>query len=96
MAAGPSKKSKKHDRNRKWCERYRLVGQRERNKARKLLRHLKRAPWDDTARKAFEAIASGYRKGLELPARVDGPAEVRAKAGTTLAKSKREPTEAAA
>jgi hypothetical protein len=37
-----SKKSRKHDRNTKWCEAYRNRGQREINKVRKLLRHIRR------------------------------------------------------
>lgn len=36
------KKNRKHGRNKKFCERYRLEGRREKNKARKAIRHAKR------------------------------------------------------
>lgn len=44
------KKNRKHGRNKKSCEQYRKTGQREKNKARKHARHLKRL-----ARKANNA-----------------------------------------
>lgn len=40
------KKGRKLGRNEKWCQAYRTRGQREKNKARKLRRHLKRHPED--------------------------------------------------
>ena len=36
------KKNRKHGRNKKFCERYRAEGRREKNKARKQARHKKR------------------------------------------------------
>ena len=43
------KKARKYDRNRKWCERYRLAHKREKSKARKLYRHLLKFPGDMVA-----------------------------------------------
>ena len=40
------KKGRKIDRNRKWCERYRLARKREKSKARKLYNHLLKFPGD--------------------------------------------------
>lgn len=40
--AGESKKSKKHGRNKKKCEMYRLRGIREKNKARRIAKDSKR------------------------------------------------------
>ncbi len=40
------KKNRKWGRNKKFCERYRIEGRRERNKARKAIRHLKNHPLD--------------------------------------------------
>lgn len=37
-----SKKNRKHGNNKKFCERYRAEGRREKNKARKAIRHAKR------------------------------------------------------
>lgn len=56
------KKNRKHDRNRKWCESYRARGQREKNKVKKLLKHLNRFP-DDLAAKRVLANLKGSRKG---------------------------------
>lgn len=36
------KKNRKYGRNKKWCERYRAEGRREKNKAAKQARHRKR------------------------------------------------------
>jgi len=65
MAAGQSKKSKKHDRNRPWCVAYRSRGQRERNKAVKLLRHLKRHPGDATAHAVLSALPPLFVKAAQ-------------------------------
>ncbi len=48
---------KKAGRNRKWCEAYRLFGQRERNKLRKVRRHVKRFPDDGVAKRALARLA---------------------------------------
>lgn len=48
---------KKGGRNRKWCETYRLVGQREVNKLRKIRRHIKRFPDDGVAKQALARLA---------------------------------------
>lgn len=40
------KKNRKHGRNKKWCEAYRLRGQREKNKAKRLAKHRKAHPND--------------------------------------------------
>ena len=47
-------KQRKYDRNRKWCESYRNRGQREKNKVKKLRRHLARFPGDKVAVKVVE------------------------------------------
>ena len=43
---------KKAGRNRAWCEAYRKAGTRERNKRRKMLKHIKRFPNDKGAERA--------------------------------------------
>jgi len=44
---------KKGGRNRKWCVAYRLAGTRERNKRRKIAKHVKRFPNDGVAERAL-------------------------------------------
>ena len=44
---------KKAGRNRKWCEVYRKSGVRERNKLKKIQKHLKRFPNDGVAERAL-------------------------------------------
>lgn len=51
------KKNRKYGRNKKWCEVYRMRSQRERNKVRKLARHLKKYPHDATAKKALRSLS---------------------------------------
>ncbi len=41
--------NKKHGRSKAWCERYRARGQREKNKLKKIRRHLKKFPGDRAA-----------------------------------------------
>lgn len=48
------KKTRKYDRNRKWCQSYRNRNQREKNKVKKLRRHLVRFPGDKVAAKVVE------------------------------------------
>jgi hypothetical protein len=48
--------NKKHGRMRKWCERYRVLGTREKNRKRILRRHLKKHPHDDVALHALKAL----------------------------------------
>ena len=48
------KKTRKYDRNRKWCQSYRNRNQREKNKVKKLRRHLARYPDDKVAAKVLE------------------------------------------
>lgn len=43
----------KGGRNRRWCEAYRKAGTRERNKKRKMLRHMKRFPTDGVTERAL-------------------------------------------
>ena len=52
----------KQDRNRKWCEAYRLRGQREINKAKRLARHLRKHPFDLVADTRLRAIFPHLRK----------------------------------
>lgn len=49
QTAKKTKKGRKHGRNKKWCENYRNRGQRERNKLRRLVKHLTRHPGDRCA-----------------------------------------------
>lgn len=55
-------KKSKIDRNRDWCKNYRNSGQREKNKARKLIRHLKRFPDDEGAQEAFKRLPESAKK----------------------------------
>lgn len=62
----PGGKNRKIGRNRKWCEAYRLRGQREMNKLAHLLRAFRRQPHNTSVfnaiRKAFDASALNFRK----------------------------------
>lgn len=50
------KKNRKYGRNKTVCERYSREGREEKNKARRLRRHLKKYPEDGEATKALKAI----------------------------------------
>lgn len=50
------KKSRKWGRNKRFCEHYRLSNRREHNKARRLLKHLRRFPADACAQTALEGL----------------------------------------
>lgn len=50
--AKEGKKGRKHGRNEKWCQTYKARGTREKNKAAKIRRHLKKHPNDAQASKA--------------------------------------------
>ena len=52
------KKNRKHDRNERWCENYRARQQRERNKARRLSKHLKKYPGDGVARVCLSKLSA--------------------------------------
>jgi len=43
------KKNRKHKRNREWCNKYKLRGQREKNKKLQLAKHLAKFPGDKKA-----------------------------------------------
>lgn len=66
--------NKTHGRNKVDCARYAAEGRREKNKAAKLIRHLRRTPWDAKARTAFEALPVLAKRGHELPPVADLPA----------------------
>lgn len=53
---GRGKKNRKHGRNADKCKLYRLAGRRERNKERKLRRHLDSHPADAQARQALDML----------------------------------------
>ncbi len=55
------KKQRKYDRNRKWCQAYRLRGQRERNKRRRLETRIRRNPNDVGAVRALERLTHESR-----------------------------------
>ena len=52
MAASAGKKNRKYGRNKLVCEQYQREGRREKNKAAKLARHIKRQPNDKQAKAA--------------------------------------------
>lgn len=54
--AEKTNKNRKYGRSRSRCESYRKRGMRERNKKRKLLRHLRKFPRDKLATKALEVL----------------------------------------
>ena len=56
-----SKKNRKYERNKIWCANYRARGQREKNKAKKLVKHLSRHPADTIARNAYVAAKASPR-----------------------------------
>ena len=56
MGTAVSKKSRKHGRYKKKCEMYERVHQRERNKKRKLMKHLKMHPNDVSANAALKNV----------------------------------------
>jgi hypothetical protein len=58
------KKNRKVGRNAKWCERYRLSNRRERNKLKRLNKHLARHPGDGCG----TAAADRCRAIIRLPA----------------------------
>lgn len=68
------KKNRKHGRNEAFCVVYAREGRREKNKAKKLMRVLRRSPWNDSARAAYEALPVLARKGNgEVPPRSLSP-----------------------
>lgn len=87
--------ARKYGRNKKTCEMYRNQQQRERNKAAKLIKHIRLCPWDTCAREALENLPVSFRKGADLPALTDSPATTRAFDGITLTKQKQRFSEAA-
>lgn len=60
--AKKTKKGRKHGRNKSACQLYRGRQQRERNKARRLVRHLKKFPADNVAVAALKALPSQFAK----------------------------------
>jgi len=61
------KASRKHGRNKKWCEAYSLREQREVNKAPRLIRHLRRHPGDNVAYHCYTNLSIRARKAFPLP-----------------------------
>lgn len=56
MPAKGGKKNRKYLRNKPFCERYAKEGRRERNKAKKLKRHMKKYPDDQQAAKCLKGL----------------------------------------
>ena len=56
MASKSGGNARKINRNIKWCQNYRSLGTRERNKQRRLIRHLKRYTHDKVATKALVTL----------------------------------------
>jgi hypothetical protein len=61
MAAKQSKKQRKWDRNRLFCQGYRNRNQREKNKVRRITRHLKKFPNDRVATRAVDLCRTAIR-----------------------------------
>lgn len=61
MSSSEGGKSKKKDRMRKWCAAYRANGRREINKAKRLMRHIRKFPLDLNAAKMLAAMNSIHR-----------------------------------
>lgn len=55
------KKNRKHGRNKDYCKAYFVSGRREKNKAKKLAKHIARHPNDPCANRALEKVG-GRRK----------------------------------
>lgn len=53
MAKAAGGKNRKYNRNKRWCEQYANDHRREKNKARRMKRHLKRHPEDLVAMKVL-------------------------------------------
>lgn len=81
--------ARKYDRNRVWCKAYATEGRAERSKARRIIKHLSKAPWDGCARAAFEKLPVTAKKGLALPPLAHSPAWERRMTSTTLTETKR-------
>lgn len=58
-------------------------------KARRIIKHLSKAPWDGCARAAFEKLSVTAKKGLALPPLAHSPAWERRMIGATLTEAKR-------
>jgi len=56
--------NRKGGRNKKWCEAYRAMGTRERNKKLKMASHIKRFPADKQAKNRMKSIANAALKRL--------------------------------
>lgn len=69
--------ARKYGRNKITCANYRSQQQRERNKAKKLARHIRACPWDAVAREALSKLPQSFQKGHNLPAICKSPAELR-------------------
>jgi hypothetical protein len=54
QAPKKGKKNRKHGRNKKVCEQYRREGRQEKNRKRRIRRHLKRHPDDRVALRALQ------------------------------------------
>jgi hypothetical protein len=66
------KKTRKYERNKKWCLAYRTRGQREINKAKKLFRALRYNPLDKCAKTALEKLPAPHVKKARKELRVVG------------------------
>ncbi len=76
--------ARKYDRNRVWCKSYRDSGRSEKAKARRLIKHLSKAPWDGCARAAFDRLPITAKGKLTLPPLAKSPAKLRKEMGVTL------------
>lgn len=54
--------NKKHGRNKRYCDKYKLEGRYEKNKAKKLEKHLARQPDDEAALAAYKALPEAVKK----------------------------------
>lgn len=68
--AAATKKSRKHGRNKKWCERYRLEQKHEKSHARRVTKHLSAHPTDQKALGYWRNLPLVARNAFPLPAGV--------------------------
>lgn len=54
--------ARKYDRNRNWCKAYRLREQREVNKVKRLVKHLKRYPEDASTRAVLDGLPAHVKR----------------------------------
>lgn len=89
MSKGNQRQQQRH---KKFYDRYLHEDRQKKSKARGILRHIKRYPWDKKAREMFAAFPDFVRKGLGgMPDERPSPVAVRKAAGVTLTALRKAP-----